>query len=69
MIRGFSYRQFSSLKARPHSLTREHEDEDFIEEYVQAYIEDITAFLSDKFNVEVARYTVGRALKQNKIKG
>jgi transposase len=53
-----------SVRGRPRLLTREHEEaiEDFMDEYPQAYLDEVIAFLWDEFDIEVSHNTVDRVL-------
>ncbi len=57
------------MQGRPRALLREQETaiEDFLEEYPHAYLDEIIAFISDEFGVEVARNTIDRAIERIKL--
>src|SRR6266536_6310393 len=58
-----------SVQGRSRALLREQEAaiEDFLEEYPYAYLDEIIAFISNEFDVEVARNTMSRAIGRIKL--
>jgi transposase len=54
---------------RPRTLTIEQEEVmmDFLDEYPQAYLNEIIAFVSEEFDVEISRSTINRILKHIRI--
>jgi len=58
-----------SVQGRPRTLNREHEEaiEDFLDEYPQAYLDEVTAFLYDEFGLNVHKSTLSRALSRIRL--
>ncbi|KAN0070435.1 hypothetical protein V8E54_011304 [Elaphomyces granulatus] len=53
----------------PRILNREHEEaiEDFLDEYPQAYLDEVTAFIYDEFRLNIHKSTLSRALSRIKL--
>ena len=58
-----------SVQGRQRILNREHEEaiEDFLDEYPQANLDEVTAFIYDEFGLNIHKSTLSRALSRIKL--